>query len=182
MGGIALVSHPSHDLAADLARDTTADGFAQAVQPHYAALVRRLTVVLGDSEAALDLAQETYLRAFRAWTRFNGTDVRAWLHTIGLRLAFNEQSRRSRWRKLLLSRPRPQSWVSDRDLDLHAALRDLRPEHRAALLMNVVDGYTQAAVAEILGVAPGTVASWISRAKASLRVALGEGIEEVRHG
>jgi RNA polymerase sigma-70 factor (ECF subfamily) len=72
--------------------------------------------------------------------------------------------------------------VSDRDLDLHAALRDLRPEHRAALLMNVVAGYTQAAVAEILGVAPGTVASWISRAKASLRVALGEGIEEVRHG
>jgi RNA polymerase sigma-70 factor (ECF subfamily) len=182
MGGIALVSHPSHDLAADLARDTTADGFAQAVQPHYAALVRRLTVVLGDSEAALDLAQETYLRAFRAWTRFDGTDVRAWLHTIGLRLAFNERSRRSRWRKLLLSRPRPQSWVSDRDLDLHAALAELRPEHRAALLMNVVDGYTQAAIAEILGVAPGTVASWISRAKQSLRVALDEGIEDQTDG
>jgi DNA-directed RNA polymerase specialized sigma24 family protein len=48
--------------------------------------------------------------------------------------------------------------------------------------MNVVDGYTQATIAEVLGVAPGTVASWISRAKASLRVALDEGIEEVRHG
>jgi RNA polymerase sigma-70 factor (ECF subfamily) len=182
MGGIALVSHLSHDLAADLARDTTADGFAQAVQPHYAALVRRLTVVLGDSEAALDLAQETYLRAFRAWTRFDGTDVRAWLHTIGLRLAFTERTRRSRWRKLLLSRPRHLSWVSDRDLDLHAALADLRPEHRAALLMNVVDGYTQAVVAEILGVAPGTVASWISRAKASLRAALDDGIDEQTDG
>lgn len=176
------MSHLSHDLAADLARDATADGFAQAVQPHYAALVRRLTVVLGDSEAALDLAQETYLRAFRAWDRFDGTDVRAWLHTIGLRLAFNERSRRSRWRQLLLARPRPQSWVSDRDLDLHAALHELRPEHRAALLMNVVDGYTQAVIAEMLEVAPGTVASWISRAKASLRVALDDGIEEQTNG
>jgi RNA polymerase sigma-70 factor (ECF subfamily) len=181
MGGIALVSHLSHDLTADLARDTTADGFAQAVQPHYAGLVRRLTVVLGDADTALDLAQETYLRAFRAWDRFNGTDARAWLHTIGLRLAFNERSRRRRWRSLLglVRRPAPQPWVQERDLDLHAALAELRPEHRAALLMNVVDGYTQAAIAEMLGVAPGTVASWISRAKASLRVALDEGIEEV---
>jgi RNA polymerase sigma-70 factor (ECF subfamily) len=69
--------------------------------------------------------------------------------------------------------------VRELELDLHAALAELRPEHRAALLMNVVDGYTQAAIAEMLGVAPGTVASWISRAKASLRVALDEGIEEV---
>jgi DNA-directed RNA polymerase specialized sigma24 family protein len=46
----------------------------------------------------------------------------------------------------------------------------------------VVDGYTQAAVGEILGVAPGTVASWISRAKASLRVALDDGIEEQTGG
>jgi RNA polymerase sigma-70 factor (ECF subfamily) len=184
MGGIALVSHLSHDLTADLARDTTADGFAQAVQPHYAGLERRLTVVLGDADAALDLAQETYLRAFRAWDRFDGTDARAWLHTIGLRLAFNERSRRSRWRSLLglVRRAAPQPWVRERDLDLHAALAELRPEHRAALLMNVVDGYTQAAIAEMLEVAPGTVASWISRAKASLRLALDEGIEEQTDG
>jgi RNA polymerase sigma-70 factor (ECF subfamily) len=67
------------------------DVFAAAVGPHYPGLVRRLTAVVGDRESALDLAQETYLRAFRAWDRFDGTDSRAWLHTIGLRLAFNER-------------------------------------------------------------------------------------------
>jgi DNA-directed RNA polymerase specialized sigma24 family protein len=48
--------------------------------------------------------------------------------------------------------------------------------------MNVVNGYTHAAIAEMLEVAPGTVASWISRAKASLRVALDEGIEDQTDG
>ncbi len=74
----------------------TSEAFESAVAPHYGGLVRRLTAVLRDPEAGEDLAQETYLRAFRAWRRFDGTDARAWLHTIGLRLAFNERGRRSR--------------------------------------------------------------------------------------
>jgi RNA polymerase sigma-70 factor (ECF subfamily) len=162
MGGIAL-ARP----------ELKVDAFADAVAPHYPALVRRLAVVVGDPDAGLDLAQETYLRAFRAWDRFDGADVRAWLHTIGLRLAFNERSRRRRWSELLRARRRePVGWVAPRDLDLHAALSGLRREHRAALLMNVVDGYTHEQIAGMLDVAPGTVASWISRAKQHLRVAL----------
>jgi hypothetical protein len=37
------------------------------------------------------------MRAYRAWDRFDGTDTRGWLHTVGLRLAFNERDRRIRW-------------------------------------------------------------------------------------
>ena len=161
MGGVVLVS-----------REQVADGFAAAVAPHYAGLVRRLTVVVGDPEAGLDLAQETYLRALRAWDRFDGADVRAWLHTIGLRLAFNERSRRRRWSELLGRRRPNATWVVARDLDLHAALSGLRREHRAALLLNVVYGYTHEQIGRMLDVAPGTVGSWISRAKQQLRVAL----------
>jgi DNA-directed RNA polymerase specialized sigma24 family protein len=40
------------------------------------------------------------------------------------------------------------------------------------LLLTVVDGYTQAEAAAMLGVAAGTVASWVSRSKAHLRKAL----------
>lgn len=54
---------------------------------------------MGDPHEAEDLAQEALLRAFRAWPRFDGRDVRAWLYTIGLRLAFHEKRRRGRrWR------------------------------------------------------------------------------------
>jgi RNA polymerase sigma-70 factor (ECF subfamily) len=73
-------------------RERTKDErFTDAVEPHYAGLVRRLTVVVGDLHAGQDLAQETYLRAYRAWDRFDGRDIRGWLYTIGLRLAFNER-------------------------------------------------------------------------------------------
>jgi RNA polymerase sigma-70 factor (ECF subfamily) len=154
-------------------RTASAEAFEAAVAHHYPGLVRRLTVVLGgDVEAGRDLAQETFVRALHAWDRFDGTDARAWLHTIGLRLAFNERQRRVRWGRLLGRRAQEATWVTPEDRGLHQALRRLRPEHRAALLLTVIDGYTQAEVAAMLDVAPGTVASWISRSKAHLREAL----------
>ncbi len=149
-----------------------ADDFTDAVAPHYAGLVRRLTLVVGDHESASDLAQEAYLRAYRAWDRFDGRDARAWLHTIGLRLAFNERDRQRRFLGLFGRRTEIEPWVDARDTGLSEALAGLRREHRAALLLNAVDGFTQAEIASMLEISPGTVASWISRAKAHLREAL----------
>jgi RNA polymerase sigma-70 factor (ECF subfamily) len=160
MEGVAFVDAQSR---------TRADDFTDAVAPHYPGLVRRLTMVVGDREAGRDLAQEAYLRAFRAWDRFDGRDVRAWLHTIGLRLAFNERSRRLRFRAVFGERTGREPWVDPQDHQLGEALRGLRREHRAVLLLNAIDGYTQAEIAAILAVPPGTVASWLSRAKAQLR-------------
>jgi RNA polymerase sigma-70 factor (ECF subfamily) len=148
------------------------DAFMASVGQHYPALVRRLGAVVRDPEAALDLAQEAYLRAYRSWDSFDGADARAWLYTIGLRLAFNERSRALRWRALLARREAIDQFVAPEDRGLHEALRGLRPEHRAALLLNAVDGYTQAEIAVMLEVPPGTVASWLSRTKAHLREAL----------
>jgi RNA polymerase sigma-70 factor, ECF subfamily len=156
----------------DLSAQGREDTFATAVAEHYPGLVRRLTAVLGDREEAQDVAQEAYLRAYRAWDRFDGTDPRAYLHTIGLRLAFNERQRRIRWSRLFGRGEATPAWVHEEDGSLHDALRGLRAEHRAALLLNVVDGYTQAEVAVMLEVAPGTVASWLARSKAQLRKAL----------
>lgn len=163
MGGIAYV---------DAAAPASDDLFIATVGQHYPGLVRRLTAVVGDREAALDLAQEAYFRAYRAWDHFDGTDARAWIYTIGLRLAFNERDRRRRWSTRFGRRADPQEWVPAVDRGLHEALRGLRREHRAALLLNAVDGYTQAEIAAMLGVPPGTVASWLSRAKAHVREAL----------
>ena len=141
--------------------------FEDAVAPHYPALIQRLTLVLRDPREAEDVAQEAYLRAFRAWTRFDGTDARGWLYTIGLRLAFNELRRRRRW---IFGRPMPSpAFEPAGDPDLWAAIGGLEPRHRAALVLHVVDGYTQAEIGTMLGAAAGTVASWINRSKARLR-------------
>jgi RNA polymerase sigma-70 factor, ECF subfamily len=150
---------------------TAAEAFEAVVGHHYGHLVRRLTAVVRDASEAEDLAQEAYLRAFRSWHRFDGTDARAWLYTIGLRLAFNERRRRRRW-PVLPARAATSDRLRPVDPDLHEALRALRREHRAALVLNVVDGYTRAEIASMLDVPPGTVGSWLERAKAHLREAL----------
>ena len=140
----------------------------------YPALVRRLALVVGDAEEAKDLAQTTYLRAYQHLHQFDGRDARAWLYTIGLRLAFRERQRRQRWRQMFRTGPGPEPWQPAHDPDLWDALRDLRREERAALLLNVVDGYTLAEIAGMLGVPQGTVGSWVSRARARLREQLGK--------
>jgi RNA polymerase sigma-70 factor, ECF subfamily len=147
--------------------------FVEMVDPYYAGLVQRLTLVLHDTEDARDVAQEAYLRAWRAWDRFDGRDARGWLHTIGLRLAFNQRRGRRRSPAMLALRPDDTpAWVPRERLDVWAALGDLRPVERAALLMNVLDGYTQAEIAEAMDAPAGTVASWIAAAKRRVRDAL----------
>jgi RNA polymerase sigma-70 factor (ECF subfamily) len=145
--------------------------FEAAVAPLWPALVRRLVLVLGDHHAAEDVAQEAYLRAFQSWDRFDGADVRAWIYTIALRLAFNEQRRHRRW-LAAVRQVQPRRWADPRDPDLAAALGRLDVRTRSALLLTAIDGYTQREIAAMLGVPEGTVASWISRGRATLRADL----------
>jgi len=156
-------------------RAATSDGdpipFEAAVRPYYASLIRRLVLVLGDERDAEDVAQEAYLKAYRSWDRFDGVDVRAWLYTIALRLAFNHLRGRRRW-LAALRRVEPRPWAGPSDPDLWTALAELDPRTRSAILLNVVDGYTQREIAGMLAVPEGTVASWISRGRATLRAAL----------
>lgn len=153
----------------DRARDEAA--FVDAVGPHYPALVRRLVLVLGNLPDAEDVAQDAYLRALEGWGRFDGADPRAWLYTIGLRLAFNQL--RSRKRRLAaIARMAPPRWEDVADPDLLAALASLEPRARAAIVLSSVDGYTHAEIARLLDAPEGTVASWISRGRAQLRTLL----------
>jgi RNA polymerase sigma-70 factor (ECF subfamily) len=150
------------------------EAFENLVAPYYPALVRRLVLVLGNAHDAEDVAQDAYLAAFRSWGRFEGGDVRAWLYTIALRRAFNQL--RSR-RRLLAAVRRIESppVPAPADPDLWAAVQGLDVRPRTALLLNIVDGYTQAEIGRILGVPEGTVASWLSRARSSLRARLQTG-------
>ena len=85
-----------------------------------------------------------------------------------MRLAFNHLRGRRRW-LAAIARLEPRPWADASDPDLWAALRALDARTRSALLLNVVDGYTQAEIAVMLSVPEGTVASWISRGRATLR-------------
>jgi RNA polymerase sigma-70 factor (ECF subfamily) len=146
--------------------------FEEALATHYDPLVRRLALIVRDFEEAKDLAQAAYLKAYERRRDFKGGDARAWLFTIGIRLALNEVRRRRRWREFVQRGARDDSWAIESDPDLWAALGRLERRNRAVVILHLLDGYTQHEIAEALGVPSGTVASWLSRAKAKLRTSL----------
>jgi DNA-directed RNA polymerase specialized sigma24 family protein len=55
------------------------------------------------------------------------------------------------------------------DADIRAVLETMSPEQRAVLVMRDVDGLSEAEMAEVLGVATGTVKSRVHRARAAFR-------------
>jgi RNA polymerase sigma-70 factor (ECF subfamily) len=138
----------------------------------YPNLARRLTFILRDAAEAEDVAQAAFARALERRHMFSGGDARAWFYTIGLRLAFNELRRRRP--AIALTPAGEPTWAITSDADLWLALGKLEPRQHAALLLSVLDGYTHEEIARMLGVRPGTVSSWLSRAKGRLRILLGD--------
>ncbi|MFN8623741.1 MAG: RNA polymerase sigma factor [Chloroflexota bacterium] len=144
-----------------------------AYEAHHAGLVRRLAIVVGDPYEAQDLAQATFERALAALDRFDGTDIRGWLYTIGMRLAINERRRRKRLQDFL-SRTEPDLSYIQVDPDLWHALQGLDRRTRAAIVLSVLDGYRYQEISAMLDVPAGTIGSWITRGKAQLRSILDE--------
>ena len=137
-------------------------------------LVRRLALIVRDVDEAQDLAQQTFLRATETWPPSKGQPAGAWLTTVGVRLAIDAVRRRKRWGFLPL-RESDATWALTVDPDVWRALGTLDVRTRAALVLTVLDGYTQAEVAEMLGVTRGGVASMLSRGRDRLRPLLEEG-------
>ena len=61
---------------------------------------------------------------------------------------------------------------AERREEVRVALRDVREEHRAALVLRHVGDLSYAEVAEVLGVPNGTAKGWAGRGRAEMRVAL----------
>ena len=156
---------------------------------HLDGVLRAALALCGDSDRAEDLVQETYLKALGRFDSFRpGTNCKAWL----VRILRNAWIDRLRHRKVAgaevsldesaLAGPDdeiPEPWTgADEVLDMFgdeqviAALQTLSDDQRLALVLVDVEGMAHEDVAEILGVAAGTVKSRTSRARAKLRTLL----------
>jgi len=134
----------------------------------------------GNAHDAEDLVQETFLRAHRAFDRFEpGSNARAWLHTILQRVrtdAFRRMQRRPSTVELVGEGPAtapPEDALASGREDLERALRALPEAFRDAVVLRDVQELSYAEIAEALGVPVGTVMSRIHRGRALLREALG---------
>ena len=159
--------------------------FGQLMQRSDEAMRRLAFRLLGSRSAMDDALQDAYLKAFRHLDQFDGRSrFSTWLYTITYRTCLDHLRARGRRRELDLDAIAGDERnvdavgvdVSDAvvgRMALARALHDLPPDQAAAVILVDGEGYSYDDVATVLGVAPGTVGSRLSRGRASLRQRLG---------
>ncbi len=140
-------------------------------------------------DLADDVTQDTFIRAYNALDSFRNPDghgFRSWLMTIAANRArdvLRSQARRPADSLDALTDAEESSWqpedpsetpteFTERDalgLQIEAAIGQLPPDQRLVIILSDVHNYSYEEIAEITGVAVGTVKSRIHRGRARLR-------------
>ncbi len=160
--------------------DGDPDAFATLVARHADRLWAVALRTMRNPEDAADALQDAYLSAFRRADSFRGdAQVTTWLH----RVVVNACLDRLRALKVRAADPLPEDLDRLPDLgvtpadpvlasqqrgDVLAALGELNPDQRAALVLVDMQGYSVEEAALVLGCAPGTVKSRCARGRARL--------------
>lgn len=148
----------------------------------------RMTRNPADAE---DLVQDTMLRAYRAFDRFEaGTNLKAWLFRIMTNAYINTYRKKQRepqnvsadeiedfdlYQELKNHDSQfgetPEKIVLDRlvDSDILEAIEDLPDQFRLAVVLSDIEGFSYAEMAEIMGVPMGTVMSRLHRGRKALQ-------------
>jgi len=153
--------------------------FTRLVARHKDAVVNYLTRLTGDRDRAEDLAQETFLRLFRAAPGYREQGLlRAYLFRIATNLVRSEERRAKRLRLLLPflggrrhDEPSAVSGMLVQELhrQVAVALAKLPLRFRVPLVLHEIEGWSYADIAQELSCREGTVKSRIHRGRQHLR-------------
>ena len=140
-------------------------------------LFRRLCAVTGNAAEAEEIMQDAFLALWERWERVGRMeDPTGYLYRTAMNV-FRKRTRRAalavRRTLALATESAPFSEI-DEQQDVIAALHELTPRQRAALLLTDVLDYTSEEAGKTLGVSPGTVRGLASRARAALRLQIGD--------
>jgi RNA polymerase sigma-70 factor (ECF subfamily) len=175
-------------------RDDQPGAFEELVEAYQQRLVGVMHHLVGNAEEAEDLAQEVFLRVYRARKKYRARcKFSTWLFTIANNLALN--ALRSRQRKPVVPlnlrdsgplgpRPaeqlvrdraaQPAQHVQQRELAgiVQLALAGLNERQRMAVVLNKFEDMSYEEIAEVMRLTPKAVKSLLSRARSNLRDAL----------
>jgi RNA polymerase sigma factor (sigma-70 family) len=167
-----------------LQEETQLGSFEQTILPYLDAAYNLARWLTRNGHEAEDVVQEAYLRAYRSFGGFHGTDGRAWLLTI-VRNTCYTWLRRNRAEQHStpfdeeihsegVASPNPEELLlKDADRQhLTYALEQLPVEFREALVLREFEGLSYKEIADVSGVPVGTVMSRLARARDRLKDAL----------
>ena len=183
--GTREIDDPDRELVARWQAGDDA-AFEALVRRHESRVYRLLLRMMGSPEEAEDVAQETFLNLHRHGRRFRGeARFSTFVYRVAANAALNRRRslgrRRARIEKLiqrqaagddLPTTPRnPEDATLGSELSLHVreALDKLSPSLRMPVVLYDLEGLAYGEIAEVLGVAEGTVKSRIHRARKALR-------------
>ncbi len=178
---VALASQPGEQPTVDArAASTPGDlpSFEEFFREHERAIFSYLYRMTGDEQAAYDLSQETFVRAWQRYDRIRGYEQPvAWLFRVATNLALNHRRGRASPVRATLSldgAPDPAlsdpSWrFAERDA-IRETLLALPTRQRAALVLREVYGLSGEDVATALGISHGAAKMLLSRAREQFRV------------
>jgi RNA polymerase sigma-70 factor, ECF subfamily len=167
--------------------------FERVAIPHLSYIYTAALYLTKDEHEAEDLVQETYLRAYRFFHKFEpGTNCRAWLLSIQRHLFINRYRQRKTqpefldWEKIdhdyesfVLSQENREQTNPEHLLSCHVmgkeieeALKGLPEEFRTAIVLVDIDELTYEEAAQIMECPIGTVRSRLCRGRRILQLAL----------
>ncbi|MEJ2538607.1 MAG: sigma-70 family RNA polymerase sigma factor [Gemmatimonadota bacterium] len=177
-------------------------GFREEALVHLDAVYRFALRLTGSPDRAEDLVQETFLRAYRAWERYErGTRARSWLFTIARNVFLRQEERGKRhddivrqetrgglgggagrdidvvnpvWVSTMGRDPEGEFFDSIVDDEVLRAVDGLPEEFRTPLVLSDVEGLSYQEIAELMSVPVGTVKSRLFRARRRLQQELYE--------
>ena len=153
--------------------------FDEAVTRHERELMRFLVRTTRDREDALDLFQETWLRAYRAWPKLeSAAGLRPWLYRIATNLCLNRARDRVRRARVIGDEesdrarvPRDSDGAHDGVLHLKAMISRLPHNQREALVMRKFGGLEYAEIATALGCSCDSARAGVYQALKKLKAA-----------
>jgi RNA polymerase sigma-70 factor, ECF subfamily len=154
--------------------------FDEAVARHERELMRFLLRTTRDHDDALDLFQETWLRAYRAWPKLeSAAGLRPWLYRIATNLCLNRARDRMRRSRVIgdeeidLARaPASSNGAHEGVLHLKAAIAHLPHNQREALVMRKFGGLEYAEIATALGCSAESARAGVYQALKKLKLSV----------
>jgi RNA polymerase sigma-70 factor (ECF subfamily) len=161
--------------------------FGVLVERYQRRVVGVAMAVVHNQDDAVELAQETFIRAYENLPKFESrSSFSTWLYRIAANIAIDFRRREGRHTVLRgdegeselerLPSERGNSFIETARGELgnrlKAALKELTPEHRAVILLREVEGLSYDEIGDVLQCPRGTVMSRLHYARNRLRILL----------
>jgi RNA polymerase sigma-70 factor (ECF subfamily) len=156
--------------------------FRRLFEAEHARVYRFVYAMVGAAEAAKELTQETFVRAFRAFGSYEGRGAAStWLCGIARNVVLNHFRAERHFARVFDAGAEPEGAeraIPELRAVLRAALLRLDPDKRAAFTLKVMEGMSYQEIAAVTGAAVAKLKTDVHRARLQLRAELAGYVEE----